>query len=112
MAIDGPQFGGFKPFYQWSCATRVIAGVELIESAGFEFAKEGAARPFIVTDEVIRGTGLVDRVEAGLSGGGLEVAGVFDAVPQDSDTEVAVACAAAAQEAWAPTASSPSAAAR
>ena len=101
MAIDGPQFGGFKPFYQWSCATRVIAGVDLIASTGFEFAKEGAARPFIVTDEVIRGTGLVDRVEAGLSGGGLEVAGVFDAVPQDSDTEVAVACAAAATDAGA-----------
>jgi alcohol dehydrogenase class IV len=101
VAIDAPQFRGFKPFYQWSCATRVIAGVDLLESTGFEFAKEGAARPFLVTDEVVRGTGVVDRVAAGVSGGGLEVAGVFDAVPQDSDTEVAVACADAATEAGA-----------
>src|SRR5438034_5827183 len=31
---------------------------------GFEFAKEGAKRIMIVTDEVIRGTGLIDKVEA------------------------------------------------
>ena len=39
----------------------------------------------MVTDEVIRGTGLVEKVEAGVADGGLEVAGVFDDVPQDSD---------------------------
>src|SRR6266542_2571427 len=84
----GPQFSGFKPFYQFACPTRVIAGRALIESTGFEFAKEGAARPLIVTDEVIRGTGLIERVEAGVADGGLEAAGIFGSVPQDSDTEV------------------------
>jgi alcohol dehydrogenase class IV len=93
--------GGFKPFYQFAAPTRVIAGRELIESAGFEFTKEGAGRALVVTDEVIRGTGLVERVAEGLSGGNVEVAGVFDQVPQDSDTEVAAACAAAAKEAGA-----------
>jgi alcohol dehydrogenase class IV len=84
----GRQMAGFKPFYQFLAPTRVIAGRDLIESAGFEFAKEGAKRVLIVTDEVIRGTGLVDRVAAGLTDGGLEVAGIFDAVPQDSDSGV------------------------
>jgi alcohol dehydrogenase len=97
----GTQFSGFKPFYQFASPTRVIAGRELIESTGFEFAKEGATRPLIVTDEVIRGTGLVDMVEAGVGDGGLEVAGIFDEVPQDSDTEVVASCAAAAKEATA-----------
>ncbi len=101
MTVDGAQFSGFKPFYQFACPTRVIAGRELIESTGFEFAKEGAGRPLIVTDEVIHGTGLIDRVEAGVSDGGLEVAGIFDEVPQDSDTEVVASCAAAAKEAGA-----------
>ena len=55
----------------------------------------------LVTDEVIRGTGLVDKVTAGVEDGGLEVAGVFDGVPQDSDTEVVVACANAARDAGA-----------
>ena len=59
-------FPGFKPFYQWKSSTRVIAGLDLIGSAGFEFAKEGASRALVVTDEVIRATGLSDAVEAGL----------------------------------------------
>ena len=91
MAIDAPQFEGFKAFYQFASPTRVIAGRELIEGVGFEFAKEGAGRVMLVTDEVIRATGLTDRVEAGLADGGLELAAVFDAVPQDSDTGVVVA---------------------
>jgi alcohol dehydrogenase len=98
MAMDGAQFGGFKPFYQFTAPTRVIAGQDLIDSTGFEFMKEGASRTLIVTDEVIRDTGLVSRVEAGLTGGGLTVAGVFDDVPQDSEVAVVAACADAARE--------------
>jgi alcohol dehydrogenase class IV len=90
-----------KDFYQHAGTTRVIAGRDLLESTGFEFRKEGARRVFLVTDEVIRGTGLVDRVEAGIVDGGLEVAGVFDEVPQDSSTVVVERCAAAAEEAGA-----------
>jgi alcohol dehydrogenase len=83
----------FKDFYQFISPTRVIAGRELIGGTGFEFAKEGASRPLIVTDRVIRGTGLIDRVEAGLADGGLEATGTFDGVPQDSDTSVVMRCA-------------------
>ena len=100
-ALDAIPLTGFKDFYQYASTTRVIAGRNLIESTGFEFHKEGAQRVFLVTDEVIRGTGLVERVEAGIADGGLEVAGVFDDVPQDSSTEVCDRCAAAAKEAGA-----------
>ena len=95
------QMDGFKDFYQYTWQTRVVAGRDLLESAGFEFMKEGAQRVFLVTDAVIRGTGLVERVEAGVVDGGLEVAGVFDDVPQDSATTTVEACAAAAAEAGA-----------
>jgi alcohol dehydrogenase class IV len=95
------QMAGFKDFYQFTAPTRVIAGRGLIESVGFEFTKEGAARPLVVTDEVIRATGLVERVEAGLADGGLECAGVFDQVPQDSSTDVVARCAEAARAAGA-----------
>ncbi|MDQ6914878.1 MAG: iron-containing alcohol dehydrogenase [Actinomycetota bacterium] len=91
----------FKDFYQFVAPTRVVAGRGLIEGIGFEFAKEGARRVLVVTDEVIRATGLVDRVEEGVRDGGLEVAGVFDGVPQDSDGAVVVACAQAARSAGA-----------
>jgi alcohol dehydrogenase len=99
--VTARQMAGFKDFYQYVDRTRVIAGRGLLESAGFEFMKEGAQRVFIVTDQVIRGTGLIDKVEAGVVDGGLEVAGVFDDVPQDSSTHVVERCAEAAKEAGA-----------
>jgi alcohol dehydrogenase class IV len=100
-ALERPSLRGFKDFYQYASTTRVIAGRDLLGSLGFEFMKEGARRVFVVTDAVIRGTGLVDRVESGLTEGGLEVAGVFDGVPQDSSTDVVERCAAAARAAGA-----------
>jgi alcohol dehydrogenase class IV len=100
-ALDRAPLRGFKDFYQYASTTRVIAGRDLLGSTGFEFLKEGAGRVFLVTDEVIRATGLVDRVEAGVVDGGLELAGVFDDVPQDSSTAIVDRCAAAAKEAGA-----------
>ena len=97
-AWAGPQMRGFKDFYQFVAPTRVVAGRGLIEGLGFEFSKEGAKRVAIITDEVIRGTGLIDKVEAGVTDGGLEVAGVFDGVPQDSDSAAVTGAAEAARE--------------
>jgi alcohol dehydrogenase class IV len=100
-AVGARGLYGFKDFYQYAHATRIVAGRDLIGSVGFEFMKEGAARVFLVTDGVIRGTGLIERVEAGLGEGGLELAGIFDDVPQDSATDVVDRCAAEAAEAGA-----------
>ena len=41
---------------------------------------------------------LLDKVEAGVTEGGLEVAGVFDGVPQDSDSAAVKGAAEAAHE--------------
>lgn len=95
---DVRQMSGFKPFYQFQAPTRVIAGLGLIESIGFEFAKEGAKRVLIITDEVIHATGLIDRVKQGVRDGGLDLAGVYDGVPPDSDSGVVKRAAGAARE--------------
>lgn len=91
--FQGRQMRGFKDFYQFTVPTRVIAGRDLLDGMGFELSKEGAKRVAVITDAVIRGTGLVDRVVAGIEDGGLEVAAVFDGVPPDSDSAVVVAAA-------------------
>jgi alcohol dehydrogenase class IV len=95
------QMSGFKDFYQFIAPTRVIAGRGLIEGLGFELSKEGARRVAIVTDQVIRATGLIDKVEAGIGDGGLEVAAIYDGVPPDSDSAVVVAAAEQAKAAGA-----------
>ena len=100
-ALDALPLKGFKDFYQYTAPTRVIAGRDLLESTGFEFLKEGAHRVFVLTDAIVRGTGLVDKVEAGITDGGIEVAGVFDDIPQDSSTEVCERAAETAREAGA-----------
>jgi alcohol dehydrogenase class IV len=100
-ALDRSSLRGFKDFYQYFSPTRVIAGRRLLESTGFEFLKEGARRVLLVTDATVRSTGLVEKVEAGVADGGLELAGVFDDVPQDSSTAVCESCADAAKEAGA-----------
>ncbi|MGI8921550.1 MAG: iron-containing alcohol dehydrogenase [Solirubrobacteraceae bacterium] len=96
--IDARQMSGFKPFYQFQSPTRVIAGYGLIEGLGFEFAKEGATRVLVVTDEVIHATALIDKVRAGVEDGGLEVVGIYDQVPPDSDSSVVKGAAQAAHE--------------
>ncbi|MFL5819600.1 MAG: iron-containing alcohol dehydrogenase [Solirubrobacteraceae bacterium] len=96
--LAGPQMAGFKDFYQFIAPTRVVAGRGLLDGIGFEFVKEGAKRVLVVTDEVIRGTGLVDRVQSGLEDGGVEVADIYDRVPQDSDSAVVVEAAASARD--------------
>ena len=94
----GRQMAGFKDFYQFTAPARVLAGRDLLASAGFEFAKEGARRVLVVTDQMVRATGLADRVLEGLADGGLEAAAVFDSVPPDSDTGAVAAIAALARE--------------
>jgi alcohol dehydrogenase class IV len=91
--LHGRQMSGFKDFYQFIAPTRVIAGRGLIEGLGFELSKEGAKRVAVITDEVIRATGLIDKVQAGIADGGLEVATIYDGVPPDSDSAVVVAAA-------------------
>jgi len=91
----------FKEFWQFTAPTRVVAGKGLVDGTGFELSKEGAKRPLVVTDEVLRETGLVDRAVSGLEDGGLEAAAIYDQVPQDSDTSVVAACAEAAKGAGA-----------
>ena len=80
--------GGFPDYYQFAHPTRIVAGRGMIEGTGFEFMKEGAKRPLIVTDQGIRATG-PGREGRGRASpdGGLEVAGVFDEVEQDSSTD-------------------------
>jgi alcohol dehydrogenase class IV len=89
----------FKDFSQFTHPTRVVAGRGMIDTLGFEFAKDGAKRPLIVTDAVIRGTGLIEKVEAGLAADGLSSSGIFDDVPQDSGIDVVERCADAARAA-------------
>ncbi|MGI8630942.1 MAG: iron-containing alcohol dehydrogenase family protein [Solirubrobacterales bacterium] len=81
------QMAGFRDYAQFSAPTRVLAGRGLLESdaVGYEFAKEGAKRVLLVTDEGVREAGPADLALASARDGGVDVVGIFDDVLVDSD---------------------------
>ena len=72
-------------YFDFHVRTRVIAGPGLSSQFGNELTRFKVSRAFIVTDKVVGRLGFLERIRESLSGGGLEVAGVFDDVPPNSE---------------------------
>jgi len=72
-------------YFDFYVRTRVVAGPGLSSQFGNELTRFKASRAFIVTDKVVGRLGFLERIRESLSGGGLEVAGVFDDVPPNSE---------------------------
>jgi alcohol dehydrogenase class IV len=75
-------------FFEFQIRPRVLYGPGVVREVGFEAQKIGGTRAVIVTDRVLRQTGLVDRVVEGLAGSGVEMVGIFDDVPPNSEVQV------------------------
>ncbi|EOQ65789.1 iron-containing alcohol dehydrogenase [Acinetobacter pittii] len=77
-----------KPYYEFFCPVKVIAGNAALEHIPFELATLGAKRPLIITDKGVRANGLLSPIEAAFSTTDTVIAHVFDDVPPDSSLEV------------------------
>jgi len=84
-------------FFAFHLPTRVVYGQGLVRDFSAELSGIPATRFFVVTDKILRKTGLVDRVIEGLKTSGAEVAGIFDDVPPNSEVQVCARCADAAR---------------
>jgi len=73
-----------KPYFEFFCPVKVIAGHAALEHMPFELGTLGARRPMLITDPGVSKAGLLAIVEAALRGGGIEPGAVFDDVPPDS----------------------------
>ncbi|MDX5299621.1 MAG: iron-containing alcohol dehydrogenase, partial [Gammaproteobacteria bacterium] len=51
-----------KPFYEFFCPVKVIAGNAALEHIPFELNALGAGRPMIITDKGVRAAGLLEPV--------------------------------------------------
>ena len=85
-------------FFEFQVRPRVLFGPGVIREVGFEAQKIGGTRAVVVTDKVLRQVGLAERVIQGLSGSGVELAGVFDEVPPNSEVQVVEKGAAFARD--------------
>lgn len=77
-----------KPYYEFFCPVKVIAGNAALEHIPFELATLGAKRPMIITDKGVRANGLLNPIEAAFSTTDAVIGAIFDDVPPDSSLEV------------------------
>ncbi|MFQ1043110.1 iron-containing alcohol dehydrogenase [Acinetobacter sp. NIOH-H-8] len=73
-----------KPYYEFFCPVKVIAGHAALEHIPFELATLGAKRPLIITDKGVRANNLLAPIEAAFESADAKIAAIFDDVPPDS----------------------------
>lgn len=85
-------------FFEFYLPTRIISGAGLVDQLGQELERIGLTRGFLVTDQMLQKSGLVDRVLAGLQGSSVQVAGIFTEVVPNSEIGIVEKGAALARE--------------
>lgn len=76
-----------KPYYEFFCPVKVIAGHAALEHIPFELSALGAARPLIITDKGVRSNNLLAPIEAAFESTDAVIGYIFDDVPPDSSLE-------------------------
>lgn len=76
-----------KPYYEFFCPVKVIAGNAALEHIPFELATLGAKRAMIITDKGVRSNNLLEPIQAAFEGTESVIAVIFDDVPPDSSLQ-------------------------
>ena len=76
-----------KPYYEFFCPVKVIAGHAALEHIPFELATLGAKRALIITDKGVRINQLLAPIEAAFTSTDTVIAAIFDDVPPDSSLD-------------------------
>lgn len=76
-----------KPYYEFFCPVKIIAGHAALEHIPFELATLGAKRVLIITDKGVRQNQLLTPIEAAFAATDAEIAAIFDDVPPDSSLD-------------------------
>ena len=76
-----------KPYYEFFCPVKVIAGNAALEHIPFELATLGAKNPLIITDKGVRANGLLTPIESAFTEADAKIAAIFDNVPPDSSLQ-------------------------
>lgn len=76
-----------KPYYEFFCPVKVIAGNAALEHIPFELATLGAKRAMIITDKGVRSNNLLEPIQAAFENTDSTIAVIFDDVPPDSSLQ-------------------------
>lgn len=80
-------------FFEFHNPTKVVYGPGLVADLQAELSQVGARRYLLVSDRGLDALGLPGRVAAALTDAGVEVAGTFLDVPENSEVSAVLACA-------------------
>lgn len=83
-----------KPYYEFFCPVKIVAGHKALEHIPFELSTLQAKRPMVITDKGVVAAGLLKHVEGAFAGTDIALACVFDDVPPDSSMQTVRAAAA------------------
>lgn len=75
-------------YFQFQCRTKVIFGASTIKELPNEIKLLGSKRAFIVTDKVVRNSDFFKKIEDILESSKVELVGIFDEVPVNSEIEI------------------------
>lgn len=77
-----------KPFYQFFCPVKIIAGFKALEHIPYELSTLGVSQPLLITDQGVRAAGLVDHVVQVFDSADISIKTIFDDVPTDSSIKL------------------------
>ncbi|MCF9034614.1 iron-containing alcohol dehydrogenase [Acinetobacter nectaris] len=82
-----------KPYYEFFCPVKIIAGHAALENIPFELHTLGSKKPMIITDEGVRKNNLISPIEDIFTAANGQIGHIFDNVPADSSLETVQAAA-------------------
>ncbi|MEW6201210.1 MAG: iron-containing alcohol dehydrogenase, partial [bacterium] len=75
-------------YFEFQDRTKIIFGVDTLNEVGREAKKLGAARVFIVAWDMAQKMGHIERIMDAVKKQGIEIAGFFDEIPENSEVSV------------------------
>lgn len=85
-------------YFEFSLPTRVVYGIGILKNIESTVKYFGKRRAILVTDEVLAGTGPVDKVKNGFDQTDIDIVCTFDEVPPNSTIKCVEKCAALAKK--------------
>lgn len=75
-------------YYEFLNSVKILSGKNALENIPFELKNLGAARPIILTDNLLAKIGLVDHVVNAFKGSDIVIGTIFEDIPPDSSVAI------------------------
>ena len=75
-------------YYEFQNSTKILSGKNALENISYELSGLGASRPIVLSDNVLKKIGSLQKVLDAMESTGMEPAAIFTDIPSDSSVSV------------------------